>query len=137
MCISKLLTSLNDLNYLDWLADKIRAKFAFPGICWEKSFIPLSIWKVADSTTNIIESVHADVNREGVSCTLCGGVEKGRHFDTLKFKTLLVRSSRYQFTIYSDNGFDFKNWKETGIRPLYQESHISISTSRSLKRKGT
>lgn len=75
---------------LDWLSDKIQAKFALPGVCWERNYIPIEIWKVGDSTTNIIESVHADVNHEGVSCTLCGGVVKGRHFDLLKLKTLMV-----------------------------------------------
>lgn len=32
-------------------------------MCWEKSRIPLDIWKAGDS---IIESVHADVDLEGV-----------------------------------------------------------------------
>ncbi|KAF8887650.1 hypothetical protein CPB84DRAFT_1849819 [Gymnopilus junonius] len=54
----------------DWLNDKIRAKFAFPGICWEKSFIPRSVWLSGNSTTNLIESMHFDVNLEGTSCTL-------------------------------------------------------------------
>lgn len=48
------------------------------------------MWQVGDTTSNIIESVHADVNREGVACTLVGGLQKGRHFDNLKQKTLQV-----------------------------------------------
>ncbi|KAF8200102.1 hypothetical protein BJ912DRAFT_898089 [Pholiota molesta] len=96
----------------DWLADKIRAKFALPGVCWEKSLIPLQIWKAGDSTTNIIECVHADVNREGISCTLCGGIEKGRFFDNLKLKTLLA----------------------CFLESLHSR-HITVSTARSLKRK--
>lgn len=59
-------------------------------MCWERSYIPLSIWKAGDSTSNLIESVHADVNREGVRCTLLGGVKKGEAFDTMKMRTLKV-----------------------------------------------
>lgn len=59
-------------------------------MCWEKSHIPKSIWQVGDNTSNIIESLHADANREGISCTLLGGVKKGLHLDSLKMKTLNV-----------------------------------------------
>jgi hypothetical protein len=38
------------LNCPDWVSDKIRSKFAFPAICWAKSFIPKSIWQVGDSS---------------------------------------------------------------------------------------
>ncbi|KAJ7437910.1 hypothetical protein B0H11DRAFT_1884881 [Mycena galericulata] len=100
----------------NWVADKIRSKFAFPAMCWEKSFIPKSVWQVGDNTSNIIESVHADANREGISCTLVGGVKKGFHLDNLKIKTLV-------------------NWEYTGIRPTYARGHISESSTRSLKRK--
>jgi len=75
---------------VDWVADKVRSKFAFPGICWARSFIPWEIWQVGDETSNIIESLHSDVNRKGLSCTLLGGITKGQHFDTLKEKTLEV-----------------------------------------------
>ncbi len=36
--------------------------------------------------SNVIESLHADVNREGIACTLLGSL----HFDNLKWKTLKV-----------------------------------------------
>ena len=75
---------------LDWVDDKVRSKFAFAVICWEKSHIPLAIWKAGDSTSNLIESVHADVNREGVKCTLVGGIKKGEAFDTMKMRSLKV-----------------------------------------------
>ncbi|KAJ7257624.1 hypothetical protein C8J57DRAFT_1074290 [Mycena rebaudengoi] len=100
----------------NWIADKIRTKFAFPAMCWEKSFIPKPIWQVGDNTSNIIEGIHADANLEGISCTLVGGVKKGLHLDSLKMKTLV-------------------NWEQTGIRPTYASGHISESTTRSLKRK--
>ncbi|KAJ7122723.1 hypothetical protein C8R46DRAFT_1238174 [Mycena filopes] len=100
----------------NWVADKVRSKFAFPAICWEKSFIPRTIWQVGDNTSNIIESVHADANREGISCTLLGGVKKGLHLDSLKMKTL-------------------NNWELTGVRPTYARGHISESANRGLKRK--
>ncbi|KAJ7210349.1 hypothetical protein GGX14DRAFT_363314, partial [Mycena pura] len=102
----------------NWVADKIRSKFAFAAMCWEKSFIPRAIWQVGDNTSNIIESLHADANREGVSCSLVGGVKKGRHFDTLKIKTLW-------------------NLGSVGIRPGYARGHVSETTKKSLKRKAT
>jgi hypothetical protein len=74
----------------DWVQDKIRSKFALEGMCWERSFIPLLIWQMGDSTSNVIESLHYDVNCEGLQCSLVGGVHKGHHFDNLKLKTLTV-----------------------------------------------
>ncbi|KAF9071615.1 hypothetical protein BDP27DRAFT_492404 [Rhodocollybia butyracea] len=53
--------------YTDWLADKKRSKFAFAAICWEQSFIPLDIWRARRRESNIVETVHADVNLEGTS----------------------------------------------------------------------
>jgi hypothetical protein len=50
----------------------------------------LEVWKAGDSTSNLIESVHADVNREGVGCTLVGGVKKGQAFDVMKMTSLKV-----------------------------------------------
>lgn len=76
----------------DWVQDKIRSKFAFEGLCWEKSHIPEDVWRAGASNSNLIESVHADVNREGVRCTLLGGVKKGQAFDAMKMKTLEVRT---------------------------------------------
>jgi hypothetical protein len=78
---------------LDWVRDKQRSNFAFQGMCWEKSFIPEAIWRAGESTSNLVETVHADVNREGISCTLVGGVKKGQYFDEMKKRTLLVRLS--------------------------------------------
>ena len=59
-------------------------------MCWSKSHIPLVIWQVGDSTSNVIESLHADVNREGKYCTLLGGVKKGQWYDSLKMQMLKV-----------------------------------------------
>ncbi|KAJ7936593.1 hypothetical protein B0H13DRAFT_1853330 [Mycena leptocephala] len=65
----------------DWIEDKIRSKFTLEGWCWEKSHIP-------EAVCNLVESVHADVDREGVKCTLLGGLKKGQAFDAQKMKTL-------------------------------------------------
>lgn len=45
---------------------------------------------VGDATTNIIEGSHANVNLEGVRCTLLGGLRKGEHWDDMKLKGLEV-----------------------------------------------
>ncbi|KAJ3932031.1 MAG: hypothetical protein NXY57DRAFT_870509, partial [Lentinula lateritia] len=73
--------TLNLLYYSDWTADNTGAQFAFPGICWEESYIPLEIWNARRRDSNISEIVHTDVNREGIRCTLVGGVQKGQHYD--------------------------------------------------------
>lgn len=77
--------------FLDWVKDKERCKFALPGMCWKKSFIPLEVWQSGDSTSNVIESLHYDINCEGTSCTLVGGVQHGQRFDKLKIRSLEVR----------------------------------------------
>jgi hypothetical protein len=76
--------------FQDWVQDKIRSKFALQGICWQESFIPKVVWQVGDSSSNIIESLHADANTEGTSCTLVGGVKKGQFFDKMKLQSLKV-----------------------------------------------
>jgi hypothetical protein len=75
---------------LDWVNDKFSSHFIFQGICWEKSCIPLPVWQAGERHSNLIETVHRDVNREGVHCTLLGGIIRGQRFDALKMKTLLV-----------------------------------------------
>jgi hypothetical protein len=84
------------IHLSDWVQDKERSHFAFEGMCWEKSFIPKIVWQAGERTSNLIESVHADVNREGVHCTLLGGVLKGEFYDALQMKTLNAGSFRGQ-----------------------------------------
>ncbi|KAJ7815793.1 hypothetical protein B0H14DRAFT_2264779, partial [Mycena olivaceomarginata] len=73
----------------DWVRDKEACKFAFAGICWERSYIPLPVWAAGDPHTNLIETVHRDANREGVHCTLVGGVLLGQDYDELQRATLI------------------------------------------------
>jgi len=73
--------------------DKRRSKFALAGIFWQQSFIPLLMWRLGNSSTNIIESLHFDANSEGTFCTLVGGMKKGQHFDNMKLHTLEVCQS--------------------------------------------
>ncbi|KAJ6479653.1 hypothetical protein C8R45DRAFT_786072, partial [Mycena sanguinolenta] len=84
----------------DWLSNKQSSGFVFEGICWEKSFIPEKIWKAGDNNSNLIETVHRDANREGVHCTLLGGLRKAQQFDSMKMKTL-------------------KAYEDYGIKPTY------------------
>ncbi|KAJ7149249.1 hypothetical protein C8R43DRAFT_888121 [Mycena crocata] len=100
----------------DWVNNKESCKFFFAGICWERSFIPLDIWNAGDANSNLIESVHRDVNREGVHCTLLGGLKKGQLFDALKMKTVLT-------------------YESFGITPSYKSGHISENAYHNLKRK--
>ncbi|KAJ7112746.1 hypothetical protein C8R43DRAFT_961743 [Mycena crocata] len=104
------------VNAVDWVNNKESCKFFFAGICWERSFIPLDIWNAGDANSNLIESVHRDVNREGVHCTLLGGLKKGQLFDALKMKTVLT-------------------YESFGITPSYKSGHISENAYHNLKRK--
>lgn len=74
----------------DWVRDKKTSKFAFAALCQEKSYIPLIVWKAGEAHSNLIETVHRDVNREGVHCTVVGGLLRGQAFDVLKAETLMV-----------------------------------------------
>ncbi|KAG6836008.1 hypothetical protein H0H93_012315 [Arthromyces matolae] len=104
------------LEQANWVKNKTDSQFAFEGICWEKSFIPLAVWKAGDNNSNLIESVHADVNREGVSCSLLGGISKGQAFDNIKMKTVLALEN-------------------SGIRRSYRSGHIVENATKNLKRK--
>lgn len=73
-----------ELTLQDWMADKERSKFALQALCWEQSCIPHNIWTAADSTSNVIEALHSDVNREGVNYSLVAGYIRGREFDYRK-----------------------------------------------------
>ncbi|KAJ7053684.1 hypothetical protein C8F01DRAFT_1031905 [Mycena amicta] len=100
----------------DWVKDKDTSGFAWSGICHAKSKIPLLIWQAGDSSTNLIETVHRDVNREGVHCTLLGGIQKGLAFDVFKQHTL-------------DTQEDY------GVFPTYSRGYISVNAYRNLRRK--
>ncbi|KAG6826455.1 hypothetical protein H0H92_015743 [Tricholoma furcatifolium] len=100
----------------DWIQNKVDSKFALEGLCWEKSYIPWYIWKAGEANSNLVESVHADVNREGISCSLLGGIAKGRSFDAMKMKTLSA-------------------FETSGIRPSYKSGHLMENAAKNLKRK--
>ncbi|KAF9494615.1 hypothetical protein BDN71DRAFT_1431559 [Pleurotus eryngii] len=102
----------------DWVDDKIQCKFTFPGMCWALSFIPLNIWKVGKSNSNIIGSLHSNANLKGTSCSLLGGMKKGQYLDTLKQK-------------------DMKAFEDAGIRPSFKNGTWVESISYGLKRKAT
>ncbi|KAJ6527069.1 hypothetical protein B0H19DRAFT_970076 [Mycena capillaripes] len=116
----------------DWVADKERSHFAFEGMCWAKSFIPKLVWQAGERTSNLIESVHADVNREGVHCTLLGGVLKGEFYDALQMKTLKASCSssfKSKLTLRS------QAFEGTGIRSSYLTGHPAENAIKNLKRK--
>ncbi|KAJ6549305.1 hypothetical protein DFH09DRAFT_1281487 [Mycena vulgaris] len=97
-------------------AFKLAGGFVFEGICWERSFMPRSFWEAGDSNSNLIESVHRDANREGVHCTLLGGLQKGQQFDAMKMKTLRAH-------------------EHFGITPSYKTGHLSENAYFNLKRR--
>jgi len=76
--------------FADLVQDKIHSKFALQEMCWRKSFIPKLVLQARDLTTDIIETLHADINSEGTSCSLVGGVKRGQHFDKMKLQSLCV-----------------------------------------------
>ncbi|KAL0060449.1 hypothetical protein AAF712_012771 [Marasmius tenuissimus] len=101
---------------VDWLENKIQSKFALEAVCWEKSKIPKYIWMAGDQNDNIVESSHSNVNLEGKSCTLVGGIEKGRRYDATKLAKL-------------------RSFEEAGVRPSYATGHQVDNSCRAIKRK--
>jgi hypothetical protein len=133
----KLKAVLNSSDPLipDWVRDKETSKFAFPAMCWEKSFIPLLIWRAGDNTSNVIEQAHEDANREGLRCSLVGGLEKGRALDELKMKTVEVHFAIIlQLGLYLD--LTLQALEKYGVRPTYKSGHVSSNAYFNLKRKG-
>ncbi|KAJ7048278.1 hypothetical protein C8F01DRAFT_1285136 [Mycena amicta] len=109
----------------DWLRDKETTGFALQGICHAKSMIPLDIWKAGDPTTNLVESVHKNVNEDGVHCTLLGGLQKGQAYDSLKFRTLQARIL-CAFT-----------FEDAGIRPTYKTGHLFENAFANMRKRDT
>ncbi|KAJ3925577.1 MAG: hypothetical protein NXY57DRAFT_967582 [Lentinula lateritia] len=107
---------LGGVSGKNWMNDKIRARFVFPAICWEKSYIPLDIWNARRRDSNITEILHADVNREGIHCSLVGGVKKSMHYDRMKLHALRSRESM-------------------GIRDSYKSKNLSENATKNLKRR--
>ncbi|KAI0052918.1 hypothetical protein FA95DRAFT_1451859, partial [Auriscalpium vulgare] len=101
-----------------WVQDKVRSRFAFPGMCWSKSHIPLDIWQAGDRNSNLIEAAHADVNREGTGCTLVSGVSHAHRFDSFKLKTLQAHEI-------------------TGVRGTFHSGAPSELSLRNLRRQQT
>ncbi|KAK7038761.1 hypothetical protein VNI00_010646 [Paramarasmius palmivorus] len=101
---------------IDWLENKIQSQFALEAICWQKSKIPLYVWRAGDSHDNLVEASHANVNLEGKSCTLVGGIESGRRFDVNRMALL-------------------RNFEATGVRRSYNSNHLSENATKAIKRK--
>ncbi|KAJ3776398.1 hypothetical protein FB446DRAFT_818917, partial [Lentinula raphanica] len=100
----------------NWVSDKESSKFAFPAICWERSYIPLEIWQARRRESNVVEIAHANVNLEGTQCTLVGGLLKGKHFDLMKQQAL-------------------QNRERLGIRESYSSKHRFENEVKNVKRR--
>ncbi|KAJ6462953.1 hypothetical protein C8R45DRAFT_940611 [Mycena sanguinolenta] len=103
--VRQLMRSLICITHTDWdgTIAKIKQLGGKPAIAGERH-------------SNLIETVHRDVNREGVHCTLLGGVIKGQRFDALKIKTL-------------------QEYEAFGIRPSYHPVNLVVNATKSYKRK--
>jgi hypothetical protein len=87
-----------------------------------------------DSHTNLVESVHRDANREGIQCTLLGGLQKGQAFDSLKMRTLEVTSA-IPFP-FPNVCRAFQMYETYGIPSTYRSGHLSENNFRNLRRRG-
>lgn len=105
-------------------------------MCWAKSHIPRPIWQAGEANSNLIESVHADVNREGIACTLLGGLTKGHHFDIFKMRTLKVIWGACYDAHPVAYHVALQAFEDNGIRPSYKTGHSFENAEKSLKRKG-
>ncbi|KAG1774066.1 hypothetical protein EV702DRAFT_1128194 [Suillus placidus] len=67
--------------------------FALPVLYRPESFIPKNIWRACPATTNGNEQTHRNVNRDGVSLILLGGIMRGRAFDDRAVQSVDVHTS--------------------------------------------
>ncbi|CAG8687717.1 9522_t:CDS:2, partial [Scutellospora calospora] len=58
---------------------------------WYYSQIDMRIWNIAGETTNVSESAHADINREGKGLNLLNAIKKAQKFDNMKFTTCAIQ----------------------------------------------
>ncbi|KIJ52695.1 hypothetical protein M422DRAFT_243475 [Sphaerobolus stellatus SS14] len=106
---------------IDWVQNKIVCKFAWPGICWKFSFIPLDIWQVGDRHTNLIETLHADVNREGKFCTALSALIRSLRFDKQKLKAL-TNHEKAGIRVSYKTGLD----RERTLHNIHQDQNLRI-----------
>jgi hypothetical protein len=74
------------------LADKEDAGFVIPALYFPKSLMPPEVWKASPTTTNGNEQAHRNINRDGISLTLLGGVMHGQDYDTQVSKSIKAHS---------------------------------------------
>ncbi|KAK0429591.1 hypothetical protein EV421DRAFT_1914379 [Armillaria borealis] len=98
----------------NWIYNKIHSKFAIQGMCWERSFIPLSIWQAGDATTNAVEMSHIDIYQEGMPCSLVGGISRARYYDKMRLQTHRVA-------------------QKTGVKAAYRPTTTVVSVVRKYK----
>ncbi|KAK0502141.1 hypothetical protein EDD18DRAFT_1100631 [Armillaria luteobubalina] len=90
-----------------WLNNKRDSKFALQGMCWEKSFIPLSIWQAGDTMTNAVEMSHIDIYREG-------GISRTCHYDKMRLHIHRVT-------------------QKVGVKASYRPTTVVVSVARKYK----
>lgn len=79
----------------DWLADKITGTpWVLAAIYRPLSHISLERWTAGHYTTNISESKHKQLNLDGTSLSLVGGIMAGYDFDK-RAAALYDQSSKY------------------------------------------
>ncbi|KAJ6617105.1 hypothetical protein B0H10DRAFT_1948621 [Mycena sp. CBHHK59/15] len=77
-----------------WVRDKEHSQFAFEAMCWAKSFIPEDVWRAGERTSNLIESVHADVfEQSGIRASYKTGHPTENTIKNLKRKFIAYRKS--------------------------------------------
>ncbi|KIJ33839.1 hypothetical protein M422DRAFT_182788 [Sphaerobolus stellatus SS14] len=108
---------------IDWVQNKIVSKFPFPALCWQLSFIPLPIWQAGDRHTNLIETLHADINREGKFCTALSALIKSERFDLLKLKAM-SNHEELGIRVSYKTGLD----RERALHNIKREQHLRIKT---------
>lgn len=52
-----------------------------PALYFPRSLMPPEVWKASPMTTNGNEQAHRNINRDGISLTLLGGVMHGKDYD--------------------------------------------------------
>ncbi|KAJ7717098.1 hypothetical protein B0H14DRAFT_3522115 [Mycena olivaceomarginata] len=68
----------------DWIRDKESCQFAFPGICWERSFIPLPCGRLATPTPTSWRLFIATSTETASTQPFLGGLLRGQDYDQMQ-----------------------------------------------------
>ncbi|KIJ53133.1 hypothetical protein M422DRAFT_42920 [Sphaerobolus stellatus SS14] len=120
--VQQLMYSLACIQHADW-DGTIAAIQQEGGKAAIVSYLCLSGKQGTASPTNLIETLHADINREGKFCTALSALIKSEQFDLLKLKAM-SNHEELGIRVSYKTGLD----QERALHNVKREQHLCIKT---------